>query len=154
MANTARTAVNSTSSSSTNNASTGSQHHKLGEVVTITAKNATYTMVVNSAQVSKNSGSGKTYLVVDLTTSNTGNTTVTPTFLDFQLTDATNHIAKANGLLMPSGKHLFGGDIQPGDKNNGVLVFEIQPNQHSFTLTYNANSLVTTGNTYGWDLQV
>jgi hypothetical protein len=149
----ANKATHSTGSSSTANTYTGSQHHKVGEVVNITAKNETYTMVVNSVQLGKNSSSGKTYLIVDLTAANTGSTMVTPIFIQFQLADANNHISKVNGLAMPSGKHLFGDEIQPGGKNNGVLVFEIQPGQHNFTLTYDAQSIGSTGNTYGWDLQ-
>lgn len=156
MANAVTTGSKSMSSSSTDNTNTytGSQHHKVGEAVTITAKNETYTMVVNSVQLGKNSDTGKTYLIVDLTANNTGSTVVTPTFIQFQLADANNHISKDDSLAMPSGKHLFGGDIQPGGKNNGVLVFEIQPGQHTFTLTYDAESIGSLGDIYGWDLQV
>jgi hypothetical protein len=133
---------------------TGSQHHKVGETINVIRKNgATCTMVVNSAQVEKNSSSGTTYLALDLAVHNTGNSVISPNFLDFNLIDTSGQIARADGMI-PSGKHLLGGEVQPGGTTNGLLVFTIQPGQHTFTLSYDASSIGETGYTYDWDLQV
>jgi hypothetical protein len=150
-----KTAAHTTSSSSTAGSPlTDNQHRKVGEIVNITKDSGVnYTMQVKSAKMGKNSDTGDTYLVADLSANNTGNSTIDPNFLDFKLIDATGQTVSAKGLV-PLGKSLFGGKAQPGSTISGVLVFKIQPGQHKFTLSYNANDLTEAKYVYSWDLQI
>jgi len=141
------------SSSTSGSAPTDSQHHKVGEIVTITNnKGVSYTMQVKSTQMGKDSTTGQTYLIIDLSANNTGNSTVNPNMLDFTLIDATGQLSSVSALMMPKGKKLFGGEMQPGSSISGTLVFKTKAGQSKFTLSYDANSLTETKYFYSWDL--
>jgi hypothetical protein len=142
-------------SSTTGSALTGNQHRKVGEIVNITKDSGvSYTMQVKSVRMGKSSSTADTYLVAELSANNTGNSTVNPNMLDFKLIDATGQTVIANGLAMPRGESLFGGKAEPGSTISGTLVFKIQPGQHNFTLSYNANDLSEAKYVYTWDLQI
>lgn len=112
------------------------QHFKVGDQVKV---GDSYLVIVNSVKTSAGSGydhpdAGKIYVVVDLSITNTSSEQQTiSTLLQFTLKDGEGQ--KYNDTYV-SGYNDPGGDLAPGDKVKGQMVYEVPKTLHSFTFNF------------------